>query len=114
MHVLAISPRTPIPIPQIVISPPDDDGCLLAPLLITKAQTAEALGGINARELQRLVDRRVIDVVHLGPRKADVLVKTESLRRSFGVRVLFMYPEKPRLPTPRGEAGPGQPIDEEA
>jgi len=94
---------------QIVISPPDDKGCLLAPLLVTQAQAAEALG-INARELQRLVDRRVVDLVHLGPRRGDILVKAESLRRAFGVRVLYMRPEKPRLPPTHGQEGLGQRI----
>ena len=97
------------PQPRIVISPPDDEGLLLAPLLITIPQGAEALG-VTEKELQRLVDRRLVDLVHLGPRKADTLVKTESLLRSFGVRVLFMHPEKPRLPPTRDQEGPGQSV----
>ena len=91
------------PRPKIVLAPPDDDGVLLAPLLLTLPQGAEALG-VSAPELQRLVDKRLVDLVHLGPRKRDVRVKAESLRRSFGMRVLFMRPEKPRLPQPIGEA----------
>jgi hypothetical protein len=80
-----------------LLAPPDDDGFLLAPLLITEDLAAAALG-VPRRELQRLIDRRLIDVVHLGPRKIDLRVKAESLRRSFGARVLLMKPAKPVKP----------------
>jgi hypothetical protein len=86
-----------LPRPAFLIAPPDDEGALFEPLLITLGEAAQILC-ITQASLRRLIDKRLVDVVHLGPSTSHMRVKTESLRRSFGSRVLMMRPERPFAP----------------
>ena len=83
--------------PTIVLAPPDDEGVLFEPLIITTADAALIFWTTEV-EIGRMVARGHLDVVRLGPRKRDEFIKTESIRRNFGLRVLAMRPARPFAP----------------
>jgi hypothetical protein len=83
--------------PTIVLAPPDDEGVLFELLLITKADAALIFSTTEV-EIERMVDKGHLDVVRLGPRPRDEFIKTETIRRNFGLRVLAMRPVRPFAP----------------
>ena len=81
---------------HFVLAPPDDEGILFAPLLMTLDEAADILA-VTRTDLQRLIDRGLVEIVHLGFRD-HIRVKCESLRRAFGVRPLLMRPARAYTP----------------
>jgi hypothetical protein len=83
--------------PTIVLAPPDDEGTLYELLLVPKAD-GKLIFSTTHVEIERMVDKGLLDVVRLGPRSADEFIKAESIRRNFGLRVLAMRPARPFTP----------------